>query len=145
MLTDSKTLQKRKKEKKLKPWQARKVFLLIMSCCISWCLNFQGLLGKKGKKSEERWKGKDGEGSWRRQRDGREQQSRGGASCQVPLPRVGTGPCQSRRFITHTSLTAQTDLKALWHVPRVIRDGFLPASIMERLLTKIKSECLNSF
>lgn len=65
-------------------------------------------------------------------------------SCQLPLPRAGKGPSPSRRFITHTSLTTQTDLKALWHVPRVIRDDFLSALIMKRLLTKIKLEQLNS-
>jgi len=32
----------------------------------------------------------------------------------------------------------------LWHVPRVIRDDFLSALIMKRLLTKIKPEQLNS-
>lgn len=64
--------------------------------------------------------------------------------CQLPLPRMGKGPSQSRRVITHTSLTAQTDLKALWQVPRVIRDDFLSALIMKRLLTKIKLKQLNS-
>lgn len=61
-----------------------------------------------------------------------------------PLPRVGKGTAWSRRFITHTSLSTQTDLKALWHVPRVIRDDFLPALIMKQLLSKIKLEQLNS-
>lgn len=87
-----------------------------------------------------RWRGllKEGEG-WQ------EQQSRGGAPCQAPLPGVGTGPSPSRRVITHTSLTAQSDPKALWHVPRGSGDAFLPASLMERLFTKIKPGWFNSF
>lgn len=41
---------------------------------------------------------------------GKEQQGSGGAPCQG-----WAGALPEQTFVTHTSLTAQTDLKALWH------------------------------